>query len=56
MAPYSKALIDWKLLSKPDIDYVNSYHKKVYETLAPLLKDDPIALKYLAKECEPYVG
>lgn len=54
MAPYCKALIDWKLLSKFDIDYINQYHKKVFDTLAPLLKDDLIALKYLEKECESY--
>lgn len=56
MVPYCKNLIKWDLLSKDDIDYINSYHKKVYETLKPLLADDEIALKYLEKECKPYEG
>jgi len=54
MAPYCQALIKWDLLTKADIDYINEYHKKVYEVLKPLLKNDEIALKYLERECAPH--
>ncbi len=54
MAPYCKALIEWKMLTKEDVEYVNAYHKKVLEKLSPLLKDDALTLKWLEKECAPY--
>ena len=56
MAPYCKALIKWEMLSKSDINQINEYHKKILDTLKPLLKNDEIALKYLERECSPYQG
>ncbi len=29
VAPYCQALIDWGMMSRADIDYVNRYHAKV---------------------------
>ncbi len=37
MVPYEKALIDADLLTDEEIDQINTYHKKVYYTLAPYL-------------------
>lgn len=35
--PYDKNLIDLDLLSDKEIDWINSYHKMVYDRLSPLL-------------------
>eukprot|EP00831_Metopus_contortus_P005447 TRINITY_DN1205_c0_g1_i3.p1 TRINITY_DN1205_c0_g1~~TRINITY_DN1205_c0_g1_i3.p1 ORF type:complete len:170 (-),score=16.92 TRINITY_DN1205_c0_g1_i3:186-695(-) len=53
LAPYCRSLIKKELLSQDNIDYINTYHKRVYDTLSPMLKDDEITLNYLAKECAP---
>ena len=37
MAPIDVDAIDFSLLSKEERDFLNSYHKTVYETLSPLL-------------------
>jgi Xaa-Pro aminopeptidase len=54
IAPYSRALIKWDMFTEEEVDQINNYHKKVYETLKPLLKDDEITLKYLERECAPH--
>ena len=33
LCPYERRLIDTSLLSKEEIDQVNTYHQRVYETL-----------------------
>ena len=45
LCPIQTKLIDVKLLSEKEIDYLNGYHKRVYETLLPLLpqNDDDLA-------------
>jgi len=35
MVPFDKDAIDVNLLTKREIDLLNDYHTKVYETLAP---------------------
>ena len=37
IVPYDRNLIQTSLLSREEIDYINLYHKRVYETLAPIL-------------------
>eukprot|EP00826_Nyctotherus_ovalis_P010861 TRINITY_DN1283_c0_g2_i10.p1 TRINITY_DN1283_c0_g2~~TRINITY_DN1283_c0_g2_i10.p1 ORF type:complete len:406 (+),score=137.95 TRINITY_DN1283_c0_g2_i10:827-2044(+) len=54
VVPYCNALIKWEMLNKEEIDQINSYHKKVHDTLKPLLAGDEITLKYLEKECKPH--
>lgn len=54
VVPYCSTLIKWEMLDKVEIDQINSYHKKVYDTLKPLLAGDEITLKYLEKECKPH--
>jgi Xaa-Pro aminopeptidase len=40
-------LIDVELLSNADKAYINSYHKRVWETMGPVLKDDKESLEWL---------
>ena len=54
VVPYNRVLIKWNMLTEEEVNQINSYHKKVYDTLKPLLKDDEVTLKYLERECAPY--
>ncbi|EPX74541.1 aminopeptidase [Schizosaccharomyces octosporus yFS286] len=51
MAPHCKKLIDPTLLCKEEVEYINKYHARVYDTLSPLLSSS--AKKWLAKETSP---
>ena len=48
-APIDKSLIDKKLLNKKEILWLNSYHKKVYQTLKRYM--DKKELNFLKKSC-----
>ena len=49
--PINTSAIDKSILSQSELEYLNTYHKKVYETLAPLLTPDEGAwLKRVTKE------
>ena len=37
VVPYDRNHIQTSLLSREEIDYINLYHKRVYETLSPIL-------------------
>lgn len=50
--PYEKALIDVKLLSPEQIDYINQYHKECYDKLISGMKTDE-EKKLLKEACEP---
>lgn len=39
LCPYDHNLIEMDLLSKRDIEYINAYHKRVYDEVSPLLKE-----------------
>ncbi len=47
--PIDKTLINKHLLSKKEIDWLNNYHKKVFEKLAPSLEKTEIV--WLRKQC-----
>ena len=51
--PYERKLIDLKLLSKDMINYIDNFHKKVYEVLSPFVKDDEKVLDYLKRKTQP---
>jgi Xaa-Pro aminopeptidase len=46
-------MIDPKLLTSEERNWINSYHAEVQAKLEPLLKEDKRALSYLARECMP---
>lgn len=47
--PYERDAIDVSMLTEPEIKYVDDYHRKVYETLSPLLDDD--VSEWLKEQC-----
>ncbi len=47
--PIDKQLIDSKLLTKQEIDWLNNYHQKVFSGLSPLLEKSEI--KWLKTQC-----
>lgn len=49
MVPMCQKLIDSKLLSPEEKDWLNSYHQEVYDKTHDLIKDD-LALKWLKRE------
>ena len=40
LCPIDLNLVEKSLLTEEEIDYLNAYHQKVYDTLAPFLKKD----------------
>ncbi|KAG6820930.1 hypothetical protein H0H93_009704 [Arthromyces matolae] len=53
MCPIHKKLIDVNLLSVDERKWLNAYHAQTWEKLAPLLKNDERALKWLEIETSP---
>jgi Xaa-Pro aminopeptidase len=53
LCPYDKNLIDRPLLSQFDIDFINAYHQRVWNTLSPYLQDDESALNWLKHATSP---
>ena len=47
--PYERKLIDLSLLCQEDIDWINAYHQRVFDTLSPLLNADEQA--WLRDKC-----
>ena len=47
--PYERDAIDVSMLTEPEIKFVDDYHRKVYETLSPLLDDD--VSEWLKEQC-----
>lgn len=54
--PYEKNLIDVNLLSPDMVNYIDNHHKWVWNTLSPLLQDDPKTLEYLKKKVKPLLS
>ena len=50
LVPFERNLIERKLLSKDDIQWLNSYHQNVYKKLSPYLVG--AERKWLSKACE----
>ncbi|MDE6018879.1 MAG: aminopeptidase P family protein [Muribaculaceae bacterium] len=38
--PYDKKLIEWEIITPEEKDWLDAYHKEVYERLSPLLSDE----------------
>ncbi|KAH8926574.1 putative aminopeptidase P, cytoplasmic [Atractiella rhizophila] len=53
MAPIQTKLIDTSILTLSEKEWVNNYHKEVFEKVSPLLEDmkDERALNWLKREC-----
>lgn len=51
MIPIQKSLINTKLLTKEEMDWLDNYHEEVFEKVSPLLEADSPAMKWLEKSC-----
>ena len=51
LVPIDKKLIDVYLLDAGEQDWLNNYHRKVYESLAACVNDDE--KKWLKESCSP---
>lgn len=51
LVPYERKLIDKSLLTQDEIDEIDRYHERVYETLCPLVRED--ARSYLRSATLP---
>ena len=49
--PYDKTLLDISILTDPEIDWINNYHKEVYDRLSPLLSEEE--KNWLASKTSP---
>lgn len=52
MIPIQKNLIKVDLMTKAELDWLDSYHAEVYEKVSPLLEAGSPAMKWLEKSCE----
>jgi len=50
--PIQKNLIDVSIMTKSELDWLDDYHKEVFEKVSPLLQKDSPGFKWLAKACE----
>ena len=41
LAPIDRSLVDSALLTPAEVDWLDRYHRRVYETLRPLLDAEP---------------
>jgi len=51
--PYERNLFDMDLISNDFKNYINDYHKKVFEMYKDELKDDEMTLDYLKRKTDP---
>jgi len=51
--PIDQHLINFDLLSNTEIEWLNDYHQRVYDTIAPKLNE--YEREWLSKKCTPYV-
>ena len=52
MIPIQNNLIDTKLMTDAELDWLDSYHEEVLEKVAPLLEEGSEAMAWLKKSCE----
>lgn len=52
LVPYEPNLIDKTLLSQQEVDWINTYQKKVQDTIGPLVASDALAAKWLSSRTQ----
>jgi len=52
LIPIQKNLIDIKLMTSKELDWLDAYHKVILEKVSPLLEADSRAMKWLKESCE----
>ena len=51
--PIQKNLIDVSLMTKKELDWLDSYHQEVYDKVSPLLDEGSPAFEWLKKSTSP---
>lgn len=51
--PIDTRALDLSIMTSEEINWLNNYHKWVYESLSPFFKDDKDLLEYLREETKP---
>jgi Xaa-Pro aminopeptidase len=54
MVPYCRKLVDKSLLTESELQFVNDYHKEVYEKTKKFFEEDGVSLDWLERETAPY--
>ncbi|KAH9860205.1 hypothetical protein IAQ61_011989 [Plenodomus lingam] len=54
MTPHCRNLVDMSLLGEDEKQFINDYHKEVYEKTSGYFEDDALTLKWLKRETAPY--
>ena len=52
MIPIQKNLINVSLMTKKELDWLDSYHEEVFAKVSPLLEEESPAMNWLKKSCE----
>lgn len=52
LIPIQKNLIDIKLMTVKELDWLDAYHEHVFQKVSPLLEADSRAMEWLIKSCE----
>lgn len=55
MAPFQQRLIDVSLLTKRELEWINSYHAEIRRKVGPLLEPNSLGHQWMMKETEPIV-
>jgi len=52
MIPIQKNLIELSFMTEKELDWLDAYHKEVYQKISPLLEEGSPGLLWLSKACE----
>lgn len=52
MIPIQKNLIEVKMMTTTELDWLDAYHQEVFAKVSPLLEEDSPAMAWLKKSCE----
>jgi Xaa-Pro aminopeptidase len=54
--PIQTSLVDWSIMSKPEIKWLNEHNTSIQEALLPLLQEDRDAQvrDWLKRACKPH--
>jgi Xaa-Pro aminopeptidase len=51
LIPIQQNLINVDMLTEKELDWLDAYHKLVFEKVSPLLEPESLAMKWLQKSC-----
>jgi Xaa-Pro aminopeptidase len=54
MVPMCRKLIDVTLLTEAEKQWLNEYHKEIFEKIKGYFENDPLTMKWLERETQPY--